>query len=354
MTTHVYAAPGTYTARLTVTDGAGSSLAQVFTGQTVSLQGSPQASTTSTVRVPPAPNPSPAPNASPTPAAVGPKLTRIAQSHTTWREGNRLATFARRTRKRPPVGTTFSFVLNESARVALAFSQQAAGRNVQGSCVGQTARTAGNPRAGGRWHAAPWRSAHTPVSTPLASKAAFLPHRSSSPVATHCQSAPPTPPADARARVGLASRSSRRRAHEARAAAGANPREALYALDNRRPTAQQSLIARNVRVLHWRDARSAVDSVTAFVVRPRRGTRAHRRRSARVCRMDRTERARACSVPKVRLALLAQTGRPALTACRACPCPFSAHATWRTTRLRDRRDRTGQVDWRAAPATPTR
>ena len=45
-TTHVYAAVGTYTARLTVTDTAGTSLAQVFTGQTVSLQGGPQASTT--------------------------------------------------------------------------------------------------------------------------------------------------------------------------------------------------------------------------------------------------------------------------------------------------------------------
>jgi YVTN family beta-propeller protein len=44
--THVYATPSSYTAGLTVTNAAGTSLTQVFTGQTVSQQGGPQASTT--------------------------------------------------------------------------------------------------------------------------------------------------------------------------------------------------------------------------------------------------------------------------------------------------------------------
>ena len=254
----MYAAPGTYTARLTVTDGAGSSLAQVFTGQTVSLQGGPQASTTSTVTSPAGTEPvagtervadagcsrAETDSRSPSPTRPGARATGSPRSQGAPASGPR---WARRSRS----------CSTSSARVALAFTPAGGwAQACSGSCVApDRARTAGNPRAGGRWHAARWRSADTPASTPLASKAAFLPHRSSSPVATHCRSARPTPPADARARVGLASRSSRRRAHEARAAAGANPREALYALDNRRPTAQQSLIARNVRVLHWRDLR---------------------------------------------------------------------------------------------------
>lgn len=66
---------------------------------------------------------------------VRPSVTNVSQSHRTWREGRRLASFAR---KRPPVGTTFSFTLNERARVAFAFSQPAAGRRVGRSCVAQT------------------------------------------------------------------------------------------------------------------------------------------------------------------------------------------------------------------------
>jgi YVTN family beta-propeller protein len=51
-TTHTYSTAGDYTARLTVTDSAGTSVQQVFTGQTVSLQGGPQATITHTLTIP--------------------------------------------------------------------------------------------------------------------------------------------------------------------------------------------------------------------------------------------------------------------------------------------------------------
>jgi 6-phosphogluconolactonase (cycloisomerase 2 family) len=51
-TTHTYTAPGTYTATLTVTDAAGCSTEQVFTGQTVSCNGSSQAEISHQVTVP--------------------------------------------------------------------------------------------------------------------------------------------------------------------------------------------------------------------------------------------------------------------------------------------------------------
>jgi hypothetical protein len=52
-------------------------------------------------------------------SSVRPVLTRISQTHTRWREGNRLP--ALESRRRPPVGTVFSFTLNEAASVRLSF-----------------------------------------------------------------------------------------------------------------------------------------------------------------------------------------------------------------------------------------
>jgi PKD repeat protein len=51
-TSHVYAGAGNYTATLTVANTAGTSLTQVFTGQTVSNNGGPAAITSHTVTVP--------------------------------------------------------------------------------------------------------------------------------------------------------------------------------------------------------------------------------------------------------------------------------------------------------------
>ena len=59
---HTYASPGTYVARLTLTDDQGCSTELVFTGQTAYCNGSAQASTTRTVTVsepPPGPDPTP-------------------------------------------------------------------------------------------------------------------------------------------------------------------------------------------------------------------------------------------------------------------------------------------------------
>lgn len=51
-TTHVYAASGPYTARVTETDSAGTSTTKVFTGQTMSRRGDPSAIATAVVQIP--------------------------------------------------------------------------------------------------------------------------------------------------------------------------------------------------------------------------------------------------------------------------------------------------------------
>ena len=68
-----------------------------------------------------------------------PILTKARQSHKTWREGNRLASFARRATAKVPVGTTFSFTLNQRARVSFGFTQQVGGRIVGRRCVAPNA-----------------------------------------------------------------------------------------------------------------------------------------------------------------------------------------------------------------------
>jgi hypothetical protein len=49
-----------------------------------------------------------------------------------WRAGTKLAAI---TKKRLPVGPTFSFTLNERAQVSFAFTQKLPGRKVKGNCV---------------------------------------------------------------------------------------------------------------------------------------------------------------------------------------------------------------------------
>jgi hypothetical protein len=46
----------------------------------------------------------------------------------------------KRAARKPPVGTTFQFTLNEAATVRFAFAQLLPGRKVNGKCVAQTAR----------------------------------------------------------------------------------------------------------------------------------------------------------------------------------------------------------------------
>jgi FG-GAP repeat len=70
-------------------------------------------------------------------ARHAPVLSKLSQSNRAWREGKHMAALAR-AGKRTPTGTTFSFTLNESARVTLSFTQPLAGRRLGARCVAQT------------------------------------------------------------------------------------------------------------------------------------------------------------------------------------------------------------------------
>ena len=64
----------------------------------------------------------------------------VSQSHTRWREGSALAQVSRRrSPRRPPVGTTFSFTLNAAASVSLLFTQSTRGQSVGRRCLSDTA-----------------------------------------------------------------------------------------------------------------------------------------------------------------------------------------------------------------------
>ena len=77
------------------------------------------------------------------PSSVAPVVSSVRESATKWRVGGRLARISSRQgrgKHRPPVGTTFSFSLNEQASVSFAFTQQVSGRKVSGKCLAQTNR----------------------------------------------------------------------------------------------------------------------------------------------------------------------------------------------------------------------
>jgi hypothetical protein len=68
-----------------------------------------------------------------------PSLGTIRASHKTWREGRKLASIASTKRKRrPPVGTTFTFTLNTAATLKLTFTHRVRGRRVKRKCVAPT------------------------------------------------------------------------------------------------------------------------------------------------------------------------------------------------------------------------
>jgi hypothetical protein len=71
-----------------------------------------------------------------TPAAGPVVVAHVSQSNKSWREGSAEPTISRK--HRAPVGTTFSFELNEQASVSFAFTQLAQGRAVKGKCVTPT------------------------------------------------------------------------------------------------------------------------------------------------------------------------------------------------------------------------
>ncbi len=66
-----------------------------------------------------------------------PIVSGLRETAKTWREGNALALISR---KKPPVGTTFSFIVNEPASVTFTFTKPASGRRVGKSCVAEARR----------------------------------------------------------------------------------------------------------------------------------------------------------------------------------------------------------------------
>jgi DNA-binding beta-propeller fold protein YncE len=128
--THTYARPGTYTATLTVTGSDGCSISGPFAGQTAFCR--PDAAASISV---------PQVVALSTPAPTPPSLTNVSQSSARWREGAKLVQISRR-KRRAPVGTTFSFSLNEPAVVTMSFTRAAVGREVGHRCVARTHRNA--------------------------------------------------------------------------------------------------------------------------------------------------------------------------------------------------------------------
>lgn len=91
-----------------------------------------------------APSPScPPPTAGP-PPTVGPPLPSLGPihvSHKTWRDGPKLASvasIAHKHKRKPPVGTTFTFTLNTAAAIKLTFTHRVGGRKLKHKCVAPT------------------------------------------------------------------------------------------------------------------------------------------------------------------------------------------------------------------------
>jgi trimeric autotransporter adhesin len=80
----------------------------------------------------------------PTPSQ--PILTNLKQSHRTWRPGKGLARITRAASAKAPLGTTFSFALNTSARVTFVFTQRITGRRAGRTCVAQNPANRRAPR----------------------------------------------------------------------------------------------------------------------------------------------------------------------------------------------------------------
>lgn len=76
-------------------------------------------------------------------SSPAPRISNLTQSQGTWREGSKLATSSR---AQAPIGTTFSYALNQRARVSLAFTQLVSGRLDVGTCVPFNQRDRGDRR----------------------------------------------------------------------------------------------------------------------------------------------------------------------------------------------------------------
>lgn len=129
LTSHTYAAPGTYSARLTLSDGEGCSTTFVFTGQTASCNGSSRASAVEPVTVA-APALAAAPKAEPAPV-----VSRLrARSRCVFHASLAGAPSSRST------GLAFSYTLNEPASVLYVVKRRdgSPGRRTCGPAPGRT------------------------------------------------------------------------------------------------------------------------------------------------------------------------------------------------------------------------
>jgi hypothetical protein len=126
--------PGaTYHFRLVAENSGGVSYGgdQTFTTEAPGATATVPSATTTT---PPAQPTSPSPSV-PGDTPVRPVVENARQSTASWRVGNRLAQI---TRVNAPVGTTFSFSLNQQASVTFGFTQRGSGRKVNKKCVAPT------------------------------------------------------------------------------------------------------------------------------------------------------------------------------------------------------------------------
>jgi chitodextrinase len=70
-------------------------------------------------------------------------ISRVRETNRAWVEGNALPRIS--STRKPPVGTTFKFDLNEGASVRLAFMLEQPGRRVGNRCAAPTTSNAGSP-----------------------------------------------------------------------------------------------------------------------------------------------------------------------------------------------------------------
>lgn len=76
---------------------------------------------------------------SPPPPTTTPSLSNFHESASKWRRSGKTS------KHKPPLGTTFTFNLNETAAIELTFSQPGKGRKVSGRCVAQSAKNHKKP-----------------------------------------------------------------------------------------------------------------------------------------------------------------------------------------------------------------